>query len=231
MDTGHLRKARNPSPGMGPDQGQLTGKNPRRSARRDHRSPPPSSPWGLRFPRASEENSPRQQTTRQREGPVSTSVPVRLVHVNTSPAHASTGRRPARPTSARLQGTAPRAAVLPATRPKAAFHQSGRKSVGKCSSLPTFQWARFRGAFYTAPSGDPRGRKPQEPIRAPLSAPLTALSCCPHRHAGACGLGSRPSAAGCVVASEGMPTRDPRTQPDSDQVLIRVRISRRGRPG
>lgn len=87
MDTGHLRKARNPSPGMGPDQGQLTGKNPRRSARRDHRSPPPSSPWGLRFPRASEENSPRQQTTRQREGPVSTSVPVRLVHMNTRPTH------------------------------------------------------------------------------------------------------------------------------------------------
>lgn len=230
MDTGHLRKARNPSPGMGPDQGQLTGKNPRRSARRDHRSPPPSSPWGLRFPRASEENSPRQQTTRQREGPVSTSVPVRLVHVNTRPAHASTGRRPARPTSAWLQGTAPRAAVLPATRPKAAFHQSGRKSVGKCSSLPTFQWGDSEVPSTQLRAGTPGGGSPRSPS-AHLSAPLTALSCCPHRHAGACGLGSRPSAAGCVVASEGMPTRDPRTRPDSDQVLIRVRISRRGRPG
>lgn len=163
MDTGHLRKARNPSPGMGPDQGQLTGKNPRRSARRDHRSPPPSSPWGLRFPRASEENSPRQQTTRQREGPVFTSVPVRLVHVNTRPAHASTGRHPARPTSARLQGTAPRAAVLPATRPKATFHQSGRKSVGKCSSLPTFQWGDSEVPSTQLRAGTPGGGSPRSP--------------------------------------------------------------------
>lgn len=226
MDTGHLRKARNLSPGMGPDQGQLTGKNPRRSARRDHRSPPPSSPWGLRFPRASEENSPRQQTTRQREGPVSTSVPVRLVHVNTCPARARAREHRQTPGPPDLSP----AAGDSAPRPKAAFHQSGRKSVGKCSSLPTFQWGDSEVPSTQLRAGTPGGGSPRSPS-AHLSAPLTALSCCPHRHAGACGLGSRPSAAGCVVASEGMPTRDPRTRPDSDQVLIRVRISRRGRPG
>lgn len=164
MDTGHLRKARNPSPGMGPDQGQLTGKNPRRSARRDHRSPPPSSPWGLRFPRASEENSPRQQTTRQREGPVSTSVPVRLVHVNTRPAHASTGRRPARPTSARLQGTAPRA-------PRPPFTSRGGSRWVNAPACPPSSGAIPRCLLHSSERGPQGEEAPGAHPRTSVSAP------------------------------------------------------------
>lgn len=172
MDTGHLRKARNPSPGMGPDQGQLTGKNPRRSARRDHRSPPPSSPWGLRFPRASKENSPRQQTTRQREGPVSTSVPVRLVHVNTCPARtrAPADARPARPQPG-CRGQRPAPLFSRPRAPRPPFTSRGGSRWVNAPACPPSSGAIPRCLLHSSERGPQGEEAPGAHPRTSVSAP------------------------------------------------------------